>query len=186
MARLGQRRFPADVATPKDGAGAREGKPAEQYCALCGQPAGSGDAAIERFGEAFCSEAHAEEFVQAVQAVREARVQAAVKAETAVDGPPVPAAAAASAADAQRPDQTAGVVAKPQSWKGLLKMGLCCGAPILALVVLAGGGGAVLGVAGALLPVLALLACPLGMYFMMRSMAKTGDHGKSKGEPGDD
>jgi len=29
-----------------------------------------------------------------------------------------------------------------------------------------------LGAAGALLPVLAVLACPLGMYFMMRGMSK--------------
>ena len=31
-----------------------------------------------------------------------------------------------------------------------------------------------LGAASGLLPVLAVLACPLGMYLMMRSMAKMG------------
>jgi hypothetical protein len=30
-----------------------------------------------------------------------------------------------------------------------------------------------------------VLACPLGMYFMMRSMAKTGDHGRPKDGEGD-
>jgi hypothetical protein len=54
-------------------------------------------------------------------------------------------------------------------------MGACVGAPLLALAFLAGGGGAVLGAAGALVPILAFLACPLAMYFMMRSMSKMGD-----------
>jgi hypothetical protein len=46
--------------------------------------------------------------------------------------------------------------------------------------VLAGGTGAVFGAAGAVLPFAAAPACPLGMYFMMRAMSKTGDHGHSK------
>jgi len=54
-------------------------------------------------------------------------------------------------------------------------------ADLLALVFLLGGGSAVLGAASGLLPLLALLACPLGMYFMMRSMSKMGN----KGNPGD-
>jgi hypothetical protein len=182
MARLGQHQLSADVTTPPNGTGALDAKPPERSCALCGQPAGAVGATPKRFGEAFCSKAHAEEFVQAVQA---ARIQAATAStQAAAEGPPVPAEAAAPAADVPRHDQTAGAASTPQSWKGLLKMGLCCGAPLLALVVLAGGGGAVLGAAGALLPVLALLACPLGMYFMMRSMAKTGDHGTDKGGDG--
>ncbi|MGH2610308.1 MAG: DUF2933 domain-containing protein, partial [Tepidiformaceae bacterium] len=63
------------------------------------------------------------------------------------------------------------VAAKGWSWKQALKMAACCGAPMLALVVLAGGG-ALLGAAGAVLPLLAALACPLGMFFMMRAMWK--------------
>lgn len=71
------------------------------------------------------------------------------------------------------------------SLKRLLGLGACCAAPLLAGAVLAGGGGALLGAAGAALPFLAALACPLGMYFMMRSMSKMGqensdDKGKGK------
>lgn len=71
------------------------------------------------------------------------------------------------------------------SLKRLLGLGACCAAPLLAGAVLAGGGGALLGAAGAALPFLAALACPLGMYFMMRSMSKTGQENsddKGKGE----
>ena len=126
------------------------------YCAFCGVEAASDGAAPERFGEVFCSEGHAEEFVKGVRA---ARGQAAAAVE------------AGRAQPRQDPDSVAASPAQP-NWKRLLKMAACCGAPLLALVVLAGGGGALLGAAGALLPVLALLACPVGMYFMMRGMSK--------------
>lgn len=138
--------------------------PAEQarYCAFCGAEVGQQDTPA-RFGEAFCSEAHAEEFAKGVRA---ARVQAA--------------AAKVPRADAATPEQAAGGAAKPWDFKRALKMVACCGAPLLALVVLAGGGGALLGAAGAILPMLLVLACPLGMFWMMRSMAKM-DHDKDKG-----
>lgn len=73
---------------------------------------------------------------------------------------------------------------KQRGWMRYLKMGACCGVPLLALVFLAGGGGVVLGTAGALLPYLAALACPLGMYFLMRSMTKMGqkENLQDKGE----
>ena len=64
-------------------------------------------------------------------------------------------------------------------WKTALKMAACCGLPILALVVLAGGGGVLLGAAGDALPLLAALACPLAMFFMMRGMMK-GQHGDKR------
>jgi len=101
---------------------------------------------------------HAEGFVNEVRA---ARIQAAAlrTAEPATT-------------ETARPEQPAARAPKQQGWKRYLKMGACCGLPLLALVFLAGGGGALLGAAGALLPLLAVLACPLGMYFMMRSMAK--------------
>ena len=167
MAKLGQNRMWQAVATPQDGSGAQDAAPSARYCALCGQEASPSAAAIERFGEPFCSEAHAGEFTKAVRA---ARVQAV--------------ATEPSTTEMERLEGSAEVAAKQQSWKGLLKMGLCCGAPLLAVVVLAGGGGAVLGAAGAFLPALAMLACPLGMYFMMRSMSKTGqrDDRGDKGE----
>ncbi|MGH7378256.1 MAG: DUF2933 domain-containing protein, partial [Candidatus Methylomirabilales bacterium] len=82
----------------------------------------------------------------------------------------------------------------------LLKMGACCGGALLlfALVPLvAGGGGALAGVGVSLLSIAALLACPLGMYFMMRGMQRMEHRGKEAGperpgagaktkEPGDD
>ncbi len=79
--------------------------------------------------------------------------------------------------------ETAGASPAPTKLrlKQLLGLGACCAAPLLAGVVLAGGGGALLGFAGAALPFLAALACPLGMYFMMRSMSKMGQ----KDTPGD-
>lgn len=141
---------------PSDGArGAR-------FCAFCGSEVGGDGAAPERFGEVFCSEGHAEEFVKGVRA---ARAQAA-------------AVAPVEAGRAQRPQAPEPPKASPAqpNWKHLLKMAACCGAPLLALVVLAGGGGALLGAAGSLLPVLALLACPLGMFFMMWAMSKAGHH----------
>ena len=139
-----------------------DGKPRDEvhvarYCAFCGTEAGSGGAAPERFGEVFCSEGHAEEFVKGVRAARANAMAAASEAAE-------PATAGAA-------DATA-VAAKGGSWKQALKMAACCGAPMLALVVLAGGGGALLGAAGAVLPFLLFLACPLGMFFMMRAMSK--------------
>ncbi|MDP3767378.1 MAG: hypothetical protein Q8S13_05135 [Dehalococcoidia bacterium] len=52
---------------------------AEPHCASCGQRI---DAAptIERFGERFCSEPHAEQFVDGVRA---ARIEAAARRDTA-------------------------------------------------------------------------------------------------------
>lgn len=50
------------------------------------------------------------------------------------------------------------------AWR-LLKLGVCCGAPLLVLLLLGAGAGAA---------VLALLACPLGMFFMLRGMRDRG------------
>lgn len=133
-----------------------------RYCAFCGAEIGIEGSVPERFGEAFCSDAHAEEFVRGVRA---ARVAAAIPA----DGTPEAAASTAPPAAATR-----------WSLKQYLKVGACCGLPLLALVVLAGGGGVLLGAAGAALPLLALLACPLAMFFMMRGMAKTGQADRGK------
>ncbi len=66
----------------------------------------------------------------------------------------------------------------------LVKIGACCVAPILALVflvpLLGSGAGGLASLAGNLLYLAALLACPLGMYFMMRHMQRM-QHGE-KGE----
>ena len=56
---------------------------------------------------------------------------------------------------------------------GFLKMAACCGGMLLLLpalgLVSAGG---IAAVAGSALSVAAALACPIGMYFMMRGMMK--------------
>ena len=124
--------------------------------------------APRRFGEPFCSEAHADAFVSEVRA---ARVEgAALAAESSVGD-----ARAEQAGDGPQKSAT-----RVWSLGRLLKLAICCGAPLLALVFLAGGSGALLGAGAAALPYLALLACPLAMFFMMRRMA---DHGK-RGESG--
>jgi hypothetical protein len=60
-----------------------------------------------------------------------------------------------------------------KSWfKGMLPMGICCTAPFLLILAIPLFGISLTGVAGTLLPIIALLACPLGMYFMIRTMNK--------------
>ena len=123
---------------------------AAEYCGYCGHQLSGVAPASERFGQRFCSEAHAEQFVEGVRA---ARIQ--------------------GAAHAQASD---GVCALPpagkRTWKNYLKRGACWGVPLLLLLALPlfWSGGTVAAAGGSLLSVLGLLACPLGMYFMMRAM----------------
>lgn len=131
-----------------------------RYCPVCGVEVSS---PVEvRFGEAFCSLPHAEQFVKEV---KEARTQAAVAR-----------AVQSGQGEVQQPDAVAACALTQRDWRRYLKVGVCAGVLLLALAFLAGGGGAVLGAAGVLLPLLAFLACPLAMYFMMRSMAKMEHH----------
>jgi hypothetical protein len=153
------------VAVSGNGAAA----PAEsRYCGYCGEALDHRAAAIERFGEPFCSDAHAQAFVTGVRA---ARVQAAVPLEAAQTG----------AGAGGQP------TAAPAGWnlKRFAKLAACCGLPMLALVVLAGGAGALVGAAGAALPLLAALACPVGMFFAMRGMMRTPPREWPKG-PGEE
>lgn len=170
MAEPVQEKVSGQAAMPQDGKGARAKKPEPRYCAVCGADANVHGLAVERFGEVFCSDGHAEEFVKEVRATR---IQTAAAL-----------AAQAPETEAQRPETTASGAPKPQGWKRYLKLGACCAVPMLALVVLAGGGGVLLGAAGAVLPLLLVLACPIGMYFAMRGMSKMEQHGnpKDKGE----
>lgn len=166
MAKLERNAMRADVATSGDGRGSG-GTAAPHYCGICGREVGGPGAALERFGERFCSEAHAEEFTQTVRA---ARVQAAALAPSTAERQP------AEAADGTAPQR---------DWKAYLGRALCWGAPVLAVVLLLGGGSALAGPASGLLPVLALLACPLGMGLMMWAMSKGGqrdDRGDKGGE----
>ena len=130
---------------------------APSHCAYCGLPIDDEAAAPSRFGERFCSEGHADEFAAGVRA---ARIGAAARRE---DGD----------ARATPTDGTARALlsAGHRGWRDSLKRAACWGAPVLLLLaipLLWSGGWAAAG--GSLLSVLALLACPLGMYFMMRSM----------------
>lgn len=132
-------------------------------CAFCGTELEGGEAAVRRFGKPFCSEAHGEAFASEVRVAR----------AEATAGPP----AGDPGEEGQTPERGGG----QWSLGRLLKLGACCGLPILALVFLAGGGGALLGAGAAVLPVLALLACPLGMFFMMRGMRQNGSGGAPRG-----
>jgi len=63
-----------------------------------------------------------------------------------------------------------------QGWlKGPLGMAICCGAPLLLLLAipfLGAAFGSLTAAASGLLSIVAVLACPLGMYLMMRMMRK--------------
>jgi hypothetical protein len=135
-----------------------------RYCGYCGHPIRDDVSGTpERFGERFCSEAHAEDFAAGVRA---ARLQAAAAR------PAVPAAATcAMVPPAQR------------SWGDVAKRAACWGAPVLLLLaipLLWTGGWAAAG--GSVLSAVALLACPLGMYFMMRGMMNMQRHDPPESE----
>ena len=127
---------------------------APSHCGYCGRPITEDIAGSERFGERFCSEKHADEFAAGVRA---ARIDAAARRVDVDDRP------------------TTACPVLPPGQQGLgarLKRAACWGAPLLLLLAIPlfwAGGWAAAG--GSLLSVLALLACPLGMYFMMRSMS---------------
>lgn len=147
--------------------GRNPGRGEATHCGFCGVDLDAAKPVARRFGEGFCNEAHAEAFVSEVRA---ARTRAAAS--------PGPAVTDREGTAEQGEDQPA---AGHWDLKRALVLAACVGLPILAVGVLAGGGGALLGAGAAILPVLALLACPLGMFFMMRGMANHGK-GESGGE----
>jgi hypothetical protein len=127
-----------------------------KHCAYCGHPI-EGPAAPERFGEPFCSDAHAEQFATGVRA---ARMEVAARAAPNSGAEPVTTASACALPPAGE-----------RRWTDYAKRAACWGAPLLLLLAVPliwTGGWAAAG--GSLLSVAALLACPLGMYFMMRGM----------------
>src|SRR5438128_10936556 len=92
------------------------------HCTYCGHTITDEATAPERFGERFCSEAHAEEFVGGVRA---ARMQAAARPEkTEVGGATRGGDACALASPAER------------GWIAHLKRAVCWGAPVLLLIAL--------------------------------------------------
>ena len=56
--------------------------------------------------------------------------------------------------------------------RGPLAMAVCCGAPLLLVVVIALFGVSLGAMASGFLSLAAVLACPLGMYLMMRMVMK--------------
>lgn len=125
------------------------------YCAQCGAPIAGEAPVIERFGERFCSADHAGEFVEAVRASR--------VAHAASESSPAACHLASSV---------------QASWKDRLKRSACWAAPLLALVAipLFGSGNALAATGGSVLSLLAVLACPLAMFFMMRAMMPPQHH----------
>jgi len=139
----------------------RPGEPTvkeQAYCAYCRTDLVGAAQASMRFGEPFCSDAHANAFAH------EAR---ATQTERATSSDPTSEARSAG-----------GSVSRRWDVKRALEMAARCGLPLLALVILAGGGGALLGAGAAVLPLLAVLACPLGMFIMMRAMRGHGTEAK--------
>lgn len=64
---------------------------------------------------------------------------------------------------------------KKRTLKGMLMMAICCAAPLLLLAAIPFLGltfGSFAAVGSGLLSIVALLACPVGMYLMMRMMMK--------------
>jgi hypothetical protein len=133
---------------------------------MCGR---AGDPGLRRFGHLFCSEAHVAQFAE------ERRAKPAL-AETS----PTPSSA-------QGDGKTDKAMACEMRAKGgLRKMGWCFAGGmglLLAIPLIAWGGAAA--TAGSLVSVLALLACPIGMYLMMRAMMK-GQHGRHPNNKGDE
>src|SRR5438093_10254561 len=127
----------------------------KRHCAYCGLAVRDDMPAIKRFGEQFCSEVHAEEFVTGV---RNARMHAAARTETASRSCALPSTG-------------------QRSWKDYLKRGACWGAPLLLLLAipLFWRGNATAATGGSILSALALLACPPRLYFMVRAVGNM-DH----------
>ncbi len=138
--------------------------PAETFCPICGKDAA--DPSLKRFGEFFCSEAHVQEFARELHSKQVAEPTAA---------------AAMAVGEARTPQETGTTEARAPQKKGGIggfwKMAACCGGrllllPALGLVNLGG----LAAVGGSLLSIAAVLACPIGMYFMMRGMMKPNKH----------
>src|SRR6266545_3809995 len=139
--------------------------PGGGYCGFCGIDLASAAIPAQRLGVPFCNEAHAEAFATEVRAARVSAVANAPERSTGLG---------------QGGGEGARAGTRPWSLKRLAKLAACCGAPLVALVILAGGGGALLGAGAAVLPYLALLACPLAMFFMMRAMQGHGEKNESR------
>ena len=69
--------------------------------------------------------------------------------------------------------ESAACAIQGKSWlKGALGMAICCAAPLLLFAAIAVFGFSLGAIASGALSLVALLACPIGMYLMMRMMMK--------------
>lgn len=136
------------------------------YCPVCGRDGGP---TLERFGQVFCSEAHVEQYASERRA-GSALVQTGHTGVETKD---------------QGNQEAKGMPCGMATGRGLRKIGWCAAAGVgflIAVPLVASGGAAA--AAGTLLSVAAALACPIGMYFMMRGMMKMNSQGRppDKGE----
>jgi hypothetical protein len=70
-------------------------------------------------------------------------------------------------------DSSAACPMQGKSWlKGALGMAICCGAPLLIFAAIAFFGLSLGALASGALSLVAVLACPVGMFLMMRMMMK--------------
>jgi hypothetical protein len=70
-------------------------------------------------------------------------------------------------------DSSAACPLQGKSWlKGALGMAICCGAPLLLFAAIAFFGLSLGALASGALSLVAVLACPVGMFLMMRMMMK--------------
>jgi hypothetical protein len=78
-----------------------------------------------------------------------------------------------SGAAVQTDTDAAGCKIRGKGWlRGGLTMAICCAAPLLVIAAFALFGISLGALASGFLSLAALLACPVGMYLMMRMMAK--------------
>ena len=78
-----------------------------------------------------------------------------------------------SGAAVQTDTDVAGCKTHGKEWlRGGLTMAICCGAPLLLIAAFALYGISLGALASGFLSLAALLACPVGMYLMIRMMAK--------------
>jgi len=70
-------------------------------------------------------------------------------------------------------DGSAACPMQGKGWlKGTLGMAICCGAPLLLVAAISFFGLSLGAIASGALGLAAILACPVGMYLMMRTMMK--------------
>lgn len=142
---------------PSDAAGGNA--VTETCCPICGRDAS--DPGLKRFGEYFCSEAHVAEYAREM---RSKHATETADIATVAEAEHTAAPAKGSAEGGHAPQRKGGL-------GRLLKMAACCGGMLLLLPALGlVSVGGLAAVAGSALSVAAVLACPIGMYFMMRMM----------------